>query len=545
MKKKLLLLLLMFIPFFINAKEFKLEWQKNIGGSDNDYFKGAIITKNNEIVVVGYTDSKDIEGLDTNTGSDAIIVKYDTSGNIIWKNTLAGNNSDYFYSVIETLEEEYIVVGSSESTDIEGITINGSSDAVIVKYSKSGDVIWKKSFGGNGTEKLNSIKLSNTGEFIAVGSYASTDIENFENNGSSDALIIKGDNNGNILWKSSLGGTLSEEFLDIDITSNEEYIAVGNFYSQNIDDITKQGTSPIMPDCIIVKFDRNGNVLWKKSYGDINYDIYETIVVTSNNEYIALGYITPLEITNDMKKYGLQDALIVKYNSDGEIVFKNNWGGAKIEGYISSALTNDNKIIAVGESNSEDIEGIEKIGGYDAIIQEYDTNGNLIIQRTYGGTSNELFVDVFIKNNEIVVVGNSMSSDIDGIRNYGKEDALIVKYSIKYDIKNLTKSYGTATAVQQGSKGIITPTPDKGYEVDQIIIKDSEGNILDIETTKLEDGTYSFPLYADVSIEVTFKEKVDNPKTGLLDYGAILSLFMLLPILALVYICRYNQKYGL
>lgn len=545
MKKKLLLLLLMFIPFFINAKEFKLEWQKNIGGSDNDYFKGAIITKNNEIVVVGYTDSKDIEGLDTNTGSDAIIVKYDTSGNIIWKNTLAGNNSDYFYSVIETLEEEYIVVGSSESTDIEGITINGSSDAIIVKYSKSGDVIWKKSFGGNGTEKLNSIKLSDTGEFIAVGSYASTDIENFENNGSSDALIIKGDNNGNILWKSSLGGTLSEEFLDIDITSNEEYIAVGNFYSQNIDNITKQGTSPIMPDCIIVKFDRNGNVLWKKSYGDINYDIYETIVVTSNNEYIALGYITPLEITNDMKKYGLQDALIVKYNSDGEIVFKKNWGGATVEGYISSALSNDNKIIAVGESNSEDIEGMEKIGGYDAIIQEYDTNGNLIIQGKYGGTSNELFVDVFIKNNEIVVVGNSMSSDIDGIRNYGKEDALIVKYSIKYDIKNLTKSYGTATAIQQGSKGIITPTPDKGYEVDQIIIKDSEGNILDIETTKLEDGTYSFPLYTDVIVEVTFKEKVENPKTGLLNYGAILSLFMLLPILALVYICRYNQKYGL
>ena len=46
-------------------------------------------------------------------------------------------------------------------------------------------------------------------------------------------------------------------------------------------------------------------------------------------------------------------------------------------------------------------------------------------------------------------------------------------------------------------------------------------------------------------ITETFKEKVDNPKTGLLNYGAILSLFMLLPILALVYICRYNQKYGL
>ena len=167
-------------------------------------------------------------------------------------------------------------------------------------------------------------------------------------------------------------------------------------------------------------------------------------------------------------------------------------------------------------------------------------------QKSWGGSRQESLNNVIeTEDGNFILFGNSTSSDIEGLPNKGLQDIILVKYSIEYDLENVETENGSAELKQEGKYGIITPTPNEGYEVDKIIIKDSEGNILDVETTKLEDGTYSFPLYTDVSIEVTFKEKVDNPKTGLLDYGAILSLFMLLPILALVYICRYNQKYGL
>ena len=46
--------------------------------------------------------------------------------------------------------------------------------------------------------------------------------------------------------------------------------------------------------------------------------------------------------------------------------------------------------------------------------------------------------------------------------------------------------------------------PNEGYKVGTIIIKDKNGKVLDLEITKQEDGTYSFELYTDVTVEVNF-----------------------------------------
>ena len=75
---------------------------------------------------------------------------------------------------------------------------------------------------------------------------------------------------------------------------------------------------------------------------------------------------------------------------------------------------------------------------------------------------------------------------------------------------------------------MITSTPIEGYEVDEIVVKDKDGNVLDVKVEKLEDGKYSFDLYTDVSIEVLFKEVLVNPKTGVVSYvGAIISIIFI------------------
>ena len=142
-----------------------------------------------------------------------------------------------------------------------------------------------------------------------------------------------------------------------------------------------------------------------------------------------------------------------------------------------------------------------------------------------------------------IVSGYSWSTDIVGLPNKGGQDAIIVKYSIEYDLENVTTENGMSTAVQQGSKGIITPTPNEGYEVDTIIIKDKNGEVIDLEVTKLEDGTYSFDLFTDVSVEVTFKEKIENPKTGIFDVMTILIIGLLISLLGVTVVKVYNERY--
>ena len=76
----------------------------------------------------------------------------------------------------------------------------------------------------------------------------------------------------------------------------------------------------------------------------------------------------------------------------------------------------------------------------------------------------------------------------------------------------------------------------------KIIIKDIDGNILDIETTKREDGTYSFELYTDVSTEVIYKEKIENPKTGILDVITIIFVGLVLSLGGFFIVKRYNER---
>ena len=135
------------------------------------------------------------------------------------------------------------------------------------------------------------------------------------------------------------------------------------------------------------------------------------------------------------------------------------------------------------------------------------------------------------------------SDDIEGITNKGERDIVIVKYSYKFNLETLTNDNGNLKVEQQGSQAIITPTPVQGYEVDQIIIKDKNGEVLDLEVTRLEDGTYSFDLFTDVSVELTFKEKIENPKTGILDVMTILIIGFIMSVTGIFIVKNYNERY--
>ena len=99
---------------------------------------------------------------------DAIIVKYDLSGNVVWKKNFGGSIIEYFYGVTTT-SDGYVAVGESFSNDydLEGLN-KGSFDVIIVKYDLSGNVVWKKAFGGSDDEYFYGVTTTSDG-YVAVG----------------------------------------------------------------------------------------------------------------------------------------------------------------------------------------------------------------------------------------------------------------------------------------------------------------------------------------------------------------------------------------
>src|SRR5699024_6896015 len=93
------------------------------------------------------------------------------SQKILWEKSYGGEKAEYLNDIIATADYGFILAGSSAS----GKSGNKDSDNIndfdywIWKMDEKGDLDWQKSFGGNGSDKLMSIRNTIDGGFVLAG----------------------------------------------------------------------------------------------------------------------------------------------------------------------------------------------------------------------------------------------------------------------------------------------------------------------------------------------------------------------------------------
>ena len=108
------------------------------------------------------------------------------------------------------------------------------------------------------------------------------------------------------------------------------------------------------------------------------------------------------------------------------------------------------------------------------------------------------------------------------------------KYTPIFSIDKKTDGNGTVEVIEQsksGDKITYKITPKDGYKLDKIVIKDSNGNLIEVK-----DNEFIMPS-SNVSIEAIFV--VDNPNTSTNIY---ISISILLLIIGILTIKKYKSK---
>jgi hypothetical protein len=114
-----------------------IEWQKCLGGTYYDYAYSIQQTSNGGFIVAGSTNSNNGDVSGYHGYFDYWVVKLNSSGDIEWQKCLGGTNNDYANSIQQTSDGGFIVAGYTESNDGDVSGYHGGDyDAWVVKLNK-------------------------------------------------------------------------------------------------------------------------------------------------------------------------------------------------------------------------------------------------------------------------------------------------------------------------------------------------------------------------------------------------------------------------
>jgi len=180
-----------------------------------------------------------------------LFVPVSSSACSFWAASYGGSYPDYVSSIQQTSDGGYIVAGHTLSFGV------GDRDFWVLKLDEEGNVEWQKAYGGSDYDWATSIQQTDDGGYIVAGYTFSFGA------GGYDFWVLKLNENGNVEWQKTYGGSDDEEAYSINQTDDGGYIVAGG---------STYSFEPGGYDVWVLKLDEEGNVEWQKTYGG-NYSI--------------------------------------------------------------------------------------------------------------------------------------------------------------------------------------------------------------------------------------------------------------------------------
>lgn len=165
----------------------------------------------------------------------------------------------------------------------------------------------------------------------------------------------------------------------------------------------------------IIKFDENFNILWNKFYGGSSEDYAGSIIQTLDGGYFVIGYSK----SNDgdvTGNHGGNDIWACKLDSAGNLMWQKSYGGSNYDGIgkeTSLLQTIDGGYIFMGYTESQDGDISTNHGEFDAWLVKINPSGDIEFEKTIGGSENDYGRQILKTNSNFTITVGSRSNDGD------------------------------------------------------------------------------------------------------------------------------------
>jgi len=291
---------------------------------------------------------------------------------------------------------------------------------------KQGDIrhLWSKRFGGAFRDEDNSVSVDSSGNVYITGTFdISIDFGGgaLTNAGGSDIFLAKFDSNGNHLWSKRFGGNGMDVGNSVSVDSSGNVYITGWFTSSTIDfgggALTKAGWS----DIFLAKFDSNGNHKWSKSFGGSYNDEGSSVSVDSSGNVYITGYFQSSTIDfggGALTNAGYFDIFLAKFDSNGNHLWSKRFGGSSEDYSNSVSVDSSGNVYITGYFYSSTIDfgggALTSAGYVDIFLAKFDSNGNHLWSKRFGGSYDDYGNSVSVDSSgNVYIAGRFNSSTID------------------------------------------------------------------------------------------------------------------------------------
>jgi hypothetical protein len=358
------------------------DWDRTIGGTDNDYLQALVAASDGGYLLAGYsTSAPGADKTAANKGeNDYWIVKLDSLGHKLWDKTLGGIGDDRLSAAVATADGGYLLGGTSSSgrsgdkseettgvwlvktdadgtkqwdkvvgggrltamlPDADGNVVLGGYGFHLIKINSAGDILWEKSYDVPGAGELVAVRATTDGGYLLAG----TSSEPHEDYTIDNFWIVKTDADGTKQWDKNLGdveqyGFFSGEYITFAPASDGGYLLGGIFH----------GGGDVLY-WLVVKIDPDGNKQWQQTYGGIGDDELRSIQVLPNGNYLLAG-IARTENANGNKYDNGAGYWLVEIDAEGNRLWDRAFSGDIHDQFTSIIPTPDGNYLVGGYASS-------------------------------------------------------------------------------------------------------------------------------------------------------------------------------------------------
>lgn len=262
-----------------------------------------------------------------------IFVNYSSAQSWEWAKRGFGHNSNSGQAIaVDTDGNSYVTGKFSSNYSFDGteLTNVGNWDIFVIKYDSIGNLVWAKGAGSSNEDEGLGIAIDNDNNIFITGYFTGTiNFDDIQLTAISwTTFTAKLDSDGNYLWVKKVEGTGYNKGFGIATDGDGSCYVIGNFTGNaNFDGVNYNGSG--LSDIFIVKYDSEGDVVWVNQSSSEGSDFGNAIAVNNSGEVFITGrFFGPSVIAGEvLTTTGLYDIFVAKYSASGASIWAESFGG--------------------------------------------------------------------------------------------------------------------------------------------------------------------------------------------------------------------------